>query len=37
MPKELLKAAAENSVTITGDFDGTEVAVASVDISHARK
>jgi hypothetical protein len=37
MQKELLKAAAENSVTVTGDFDGTEVAVTSVDISHAGK
>jgi hypothetical protein len=33
----LSKAAAENSVTITGDFDGTEVTVANVDISHAGK
>jgi hypothetical protein len=37
MQKELSKAAAENSVTITGDFDGTEVTVANVDISHAGK
>ncbi len=37
MEKELLKAAAENSVTITGDFDGNEVTVTSVDINHAGK
>jgi hypothetical protein len=37
MEKELLKAAAENSVTISGDFDGTEVTVTSVNIDHAGK
>jgi hypothetical protein len=37
MEKELLKAAAEDSVTISGDFDGSEVAVQSVDFSHAGK
>jgi hypothetical protein len=37
MEKELLKAALENSVTITGDFDGTEVAVTNIDVSHASK
>jgi hypothetical protein len=37
MEKQLLKAAAENSVTVSGDFDGSEVAVMSVDASHAGK
>jgi hypothetical protein len=37
MDKELLKAAAENSVTVTGDFDGFAVAVTGVDIAHATK
>jgi hypothetical protein len=37
MDKELLKAAAENSVTISGDFDGTDVAVTNVGINHGGK
>jgi hypothetical protein len=37
MEKELLKAAAENSVTVTGDFDGFQLAVTNVDIRHAGK
>jgi hypothetical protein len=37
MEKDLLKAAAENSVTISGDFNGSEVAVTNVDLSHAGK
>jgi hypothetical protein len=37
MEKDLLKAAAQNSVTITGSFDGTEVSVTNVDLSHAGK
>jgi hypothetical protein len=34
---ELGKAAFENSVTITGDLDGTEIAVSSVDFAHKTK
>jgi hypothetical protein len=30
--KELAQAAAENSVTVSGDLNGTQLAVASVDI-----
>jgi hypothetical protein len=37
MEKELLKAALQNSVRITGDFDGSQVVVTNVDISHAGK
>ena len=35
--KELAKAAAENSVTVSGDLNGNEVAVTSVDIVHKVK
>jgi hypothetical protein len=35
--KELLKAAAENSVTITGDLTDNEIAVSSVEIHHREK
>lgn len=35
--QELAKAAAENSVTITGDLNGTDLAVTSVDIGHKVK
>jgi hypothetical protein len=34
LEKELEKAAAENSVTITGDLTGTDLAVTSVEINH---
>jgi hypothetical protein len=37
LEKELAKAAAENSVTVTGDLNGTEVVVASVDVTHKEK
>jgi hypothetical protein len=37
MEDDLLKAAAKSSVTITGDFDGFEVAVTNVDFAHAGK
>lgn len=37
MEKDLLKGAAENSVTISGNFDGSEVVVTSVDINHGGK
>jgi hypothetical protein len=35
--KELAKAAAENSVTVSGELSGTDVAVTSVDIVHKEK
>ena len=35
--QELAKAAAENSVTISGDLSGNEVVVTSVDIAHKVK
>jgi hypothetical protein len=35
--KELGKAAFENSVTITGDLDGAELTVSSVDFPHRTK
>jgi hypothetical protein len=35
--KDLAKAAAESSVTITGDLNGTELTVASVDLIHKEK
>jgi hypothetical protein len=35
--KELEKAAAESSVTISGDLDGTNLAVTSVDFGHKVK
>jgi hypothetical protein len=35
--KELAKAAFENSVTVTGDLDGTELSVSSVDFAHKAK
>jgi hypothetical protein len=35
--KELAKAAFENSVTVTGDLDGTELTVSSVDFAHKAK
>lgn len=35
--KELAKAAAENSVTITGDLTGTDVAVTSVEVNRKEK
>jgi hypothetical protein len=37
MEDDLLKAAAKNSVTISGEFDGTEVTVTNVDLAQARK
>jgi hypothetical protein len=37
LEKELEKAAAENSVTITGDLAGTDLAVRSVEINHKAK
>lgn len=35
--KDLAKAAAENSVTITGALDGKDVAVTSVSLPHHEK
>jgi hypothetical protein len=35
--KELEKAAAENSVTISGDLNGTDLVVTSVDVAHKVK
>lgn len=35
--KELAKAAAESSVTISGELSGTELAVASVETAHREK
>ena len=35
--KDLAKAAAESSVTITGDLNGTELTVASVELIHKEK
>ena len=35
--KELAKAAAENSVTITGELTGTDLVVSSVEINHREK
>jgi hypothetical protein len=35
--KELAKAAFENSVTVTGDLDGTDLTVSSVDFAHKAK
>jgi hypothetical protein len=37
LEKELEKAAAENTVTVSGELNGTEVAVTSVDIVHKEK
>ena len=35
--KELAKAAAENSVTVSGDLDGNQLVVTSVDTGHKEK
>jgi len=35
--KELSKAAAENSVTISGELTGTDIAVSSVEVNHREK
>jgi hypothetical protein len=35
--KELAKAAAENSVTVSGDLDGTNLTVTAVDTGHVTK
>lgn len=35
--KELAKAAAENSVTVSGDLSDNEVLVSSVEINHKEK
>ena len=35
--KELAKAAAENSVTITGDLDGRDLTVTAVNIGTSKK
>src|ERR1700691_2192509 len=35
--KELAKAAAENSVTVSGDLNGTDLAVTTVDLAHKVK
>ncbi len=35
--KELAKAAAENSVTVTGDLNGTELVVTNVDTGRREK
>jgi hypothetical protein len=35
--KELAKASAENTVTISGDLNGKELAVTSVEIPHREK
>jgi len=35
--KELAKAAAENSVTVTGDLDGTDLVVTAVNTGRATK
>ena len=35
--KELARAAGENSVTVSGDLNGTEIVVTSVDINHKHK
>ncbi len=35
--KDLLKAAGESSVTITGELNGTELTVVSVDLAHREK
>jgi hypothetical protein len=35
--KELAKAAFESSVTVTGDLDGTDLTVSSVDFAHKVK
>jgi hypothetical protein len=35
--KELAKAAAENSVTVTGNLNGTDLVVTTVDTGHKGK
>jgi hypothetical protein len=35
--KELAKAAAENSVTVSGDLNGTDLVVTTVDTAHKVK
>jgi hypothetical protein len=35
--KDLANAAAENSVTVSGDLDGRDLAVAAVQINHKEK
>jgi hypothetical protein len=35
--KELAKAAAESSVTVSGDLDGTQLAVSTVTLAHKEK
>jgi hypothetical protein len=35
--KELAKAAADNSVTVSGELDGTNLTVTSVDTVHKVK
>jgi hypothetical protein len=35
--KDLAKAAAESSVTVSGDLDGTQLAVATVNFVHKEK
>ena len=35
--KELAKAAAESTVTVTGELENSEVTVASVDVVHKEK
>jgi hypothetical protein len=35
--KELARAVVANSVTVTGDLNGNQLAVASVDINHKEK
>ena len=35
--KELAKAAAENSVTVSGDLNGTDLVVTTVDLAHKVK
>ncbi len=35
--KELAKAAAENSVTISGDLSGTDIVVSSIEVNHREK
>ena len=35
--KDLAKAAAENSVTVTGDLDGKDLTVTAVDLGRSTK
>jgi hypothetical protein len=35
--RELAKAAAENSVTVSGDLNGTEIVVTNVEINRKEK